>query len=72
MQKYYENDFLFNPRYGIWGQRRGMIFSEIVCCLEFWGLFRSFLNARARRDSVGCWLVAVVCYLAIRNTETRN
>jgi hypothetical protein len=40
----------------------GMIFfqlqivSTIVCYLEFWGLFRGYINARTLRSWVGCWV----------------
>jgi hypothetical protein len=32
--------------------------SFYVCCLDFWELFRGYINARAPRG-MGCWLLVV-------------
>ena len=34
--------------------------AAILGCLEFWGLFRGYINARALRGGVSCWLSLVV------------
>lgn len=34
---------------------------QIVCRLEFWELFRGYINARVPRGRVGCWFIAVDC-----------
>jgi hypothetical protein len=47
---------------GLWFCQQQIV-SATVWHLEFWGLFRGYINAKALKGEVGWWLVVGCCWL---------